>query len=210
MAKFNVGEIITDTLGNDFIVVAIDHHKQEYIAGTSLGGRGCRYSFSFLEKECHSKVMPQSTVNSVRFAAVQTSTPPPPQPAALVNSGPKFGIGDEVTYNGNGGVYRVTNIVVGVNGYTYDIEELMPYGSSYTGFLEHTLTLHKRASTPPLVIRSSQVTFNSVIQKVSAMMKPTGDQKPCTIVENQAGGNKFLYCRTHDDEADSMQKCRKC
>lgn len=192
MVEFKPGDVVVDPLGDKFEVIA------EIRGGFLLEAASPLYLPPTTFWESRAFVYSLYTLKS----SAQTTPLIPPLVAAIHF---KFNINDlveNVTNKGtlfSGKKFLVSGRRLTASGtLTYDLSD----GTSlYTDVAEANL---KTVQVDPLGMYDLDLFSDRT--PVPPAPKPIPN---CAIVKSSVLGKEFLYCRTHDDEADSIRCCRK-
>lgn len=155
------------------------------VLGTRLNMFATEYEY-----ELFTGWVPESWIT----ANVLTSTTQTPVPLTYGSTKPKFIVGDKVFYAWDD--YVVVGVITSpTNQFTYDIETMVwGIAARHVGIPEADLSF----------VNYSKQSSNGTTAPVEA-------EKPniCNIVKSSCAGKEFLYCRTHDHESQSAERCGK-
>lgn len=188
---FNVGDCI-DVVGDIFDVVGVIRDPDKAHDKYALKSRATnlRHFWKYFEL----------TALGATLVPVQRSSP--------VSTTPAFNVGDILGDPGSGVHILVLGRVLGntTQKYLYDLEWATgsPNPRIYKIQSEDSLV-----AAGLYVVRAAQPAMIGL----KAIIMPAAQthilSKGCLIVKSQALGKEFLYCKEHDEEADSIRCCRK-
>lgn len=163
-----------------------------------------------------------SILNSAGVTKIYGKAVPANPPQAVNPTPPLFQVGDTIRSHMSGTIYEVMSWTYNHTLGTYEYE-LDWNGTKYPGITEGTLkkyTLTGNTRTQGPVPGPTPLARQAVLQGLAESMyggslpgaHPSNRVKltgPCHIVKSSVLNKEFLYCRNHDEEADSQAYCRK-